>query len=70
MKIERNGEQVDVDQVFPVSENEPWNEYQLENGIRIRMKTVAQQIFKVRGTENEYVVRSSNILSVDAVSDD
>ena len=70
MKMERNGQQIDVDQVFPISENEPWNEYQLENGTRIRMKTVAQQIFKVRGAENEYVVRSSNIVTADAVSED
>ena len=70
MKIERNGQVLDVNQVFPVAESEPWNEYQLPDGTRLRMKTVAQQILKVRGSKDEYMVKSSNILAVDGVSED
>ena len=69
MKIEQNGQEIEVDQVFPVTENEPWNVYQLEDGTRLRMKTVAQQILKIRGKKDQYMVKSSNIVTVDSVSD-
>ena len=46
------------------TEHEPWNEYQLENGVRLRLKTVAQRILKIEGTD-DYMVQSSNIVAVD-----
>ncbi|MDA1298160.1 MAG: hypothetical protein O3B04_09225 [Chloroflexi bacterium] len=64
MKIIYKGKQVEAHQVFPVTENEPWNEYQLENGTRVRMKTVAQRILKIEGMD-EYLIHSSNIMAVD-----
>ena len=65
MKINVNGKEIEVDQVWPARESEPWNEYELENGDRIRMKTVAKKILKVRVTDHQYIVQSSNIVDVD-----
>ncbi len=65
MKMNLNGKEVDVDQVWAVRDTEPWNEYELENGDRIRLKTVAKKILKVRGRDHEYVVQSANIIDVD-----
>lgn len=65
MKMNLNGKEVDVDQVWAVRDTEPWNEYELENGDRIRLKTVAKKILKVRGQDHEYVVQSANIIDVD-----
>lgn len=65
MKINVGGKEVEVDQVWALRDSEPWNEYELENGDRIRLKTVAKKILKVRGKEHQYIVQSQNIIDVD-----
>ena len=65
MKINVGGKEIEVDQVWAARDVEPWNEYELENGDRIRLKTVAKKILKVRGTEHQYLVQSQNIIDVD-----
>lgn len=69
MRIKVNGEEVEVTQVGTISETETWNEYQLENGDRVRMKTVAKKILKVNGTKDQYVIQSQNILDVHSAPD-
>lgn len=65
MKVNVGGKEIEVDQVWAARESEPWNEYELENGDRIRLKTVAKKILKLRGAEHQYVVQSTNIIDVD-----
>ncbi len=46
-------------------ESEPWNKYELENGDRIRLKTITKKILKLRGTDHQYIIQSHNIFNVD-----
>ncbi len=50
--------------------SEEWNEYELEDGTRMRLKTVVSKILRLEGTYNAdgdpvYQVVSTNILAPD-----
>lgn len=51
--------------------NEQWNEYQLEDGSTIRLRTVATEVLRIDGEFDPdgnpmYVVKSGNVMSVNA----
>ncbi len=66
--IERDAVEVDFKVV-----KEDWNEYNLDDGTRIKLKPVAAAIIRIPGLfDNEgnpvYVVKSSNVMSVSAAA--
>lgn len=66
--IDRDAVEVDFKIV-----REDWNEYNLEDGTRIRLKPVVVGIIRIPGEfDNEgnpvYVVKSSNVMSVSAAA--
>jgi len=66
-KINWKGKEVDALEVRFKSVREEWNEYDLEDGTTLRMKTVVSDIVRVEGEydpENNpvYLVKSSNIV--------
>lgn len=69
VKIAHKGKEKDgIDLDFKTLKEE-WNEYDLEDGSRIRLKSVISNIVKVPNEFDEegnpvYVVRSTNILAV------
>ena len=71
MKITVDGQLVDGERVDFTPINEPWTKHQLADGTVIRIKLVVADIVKVPtnnkpNSEPRYVVKSSNMLSVDA----
>jgi hypothetical protein len=70
-KIPLGDEMVDAVSVPYRSSVENWNEYFLDDGSVIRMKTVATEIFRVEGKfdaggDPVYIVRSTNVMNVQA----
>lgn len=66
-KVNWRDKEVDALEVRFKSVREEWNEYDLEDGTTLRMKTVISNIVRVEGEydpENNpvYLVKSSNIL--------
>ena len=66
-KVPWKGKEVDALEIRFKSVREEWNEYDLEDGTTLRMKTVISDIVRVEGEydpENNpvYLAKSSNIL--------
>lgn len=63
------GKEVLGELVLVQETREQWNQYQLEDGSTLRLKTVATEIYRVEGEYDQegnpvYVIKSANILSV------
>lgn len=68
-KVQWQGREVDGLEVRFRNVREEWNEYDLEDGTTIRLKSVVSEIVRVEGEfdrENNpiYLVRSGNVLVV------
>lgn len=73
-KIPLLGREVEVSDVPIKTLNEPWSQYELEDGTVIRFKSVANSIVRIEGQYDPangfpiYLVFSSPVISVVSVS--
>lgn len=70
-RIQFQGQMVDATEVSFQAGGEHWNEYLLDDGSVIKLKTVTTEIVRVDGQYDQdgnplYVVRSTNIVTVSA----
>lgn len=69
VKVEFGGKNYDAVRVEANQSNEHWNQYLLEDGSLLKLKTVVAEIFRVIGQYDNrgnpmYIVRSGNMVSV------
>ncbi|MBA7679277.1 hypothetical protein ES703_87566 [subsurface metagenome] len=69
--INWKGKQVDATPVKFKNINEEWNEYDLEDGSTIRMKTIVSEVVRVPDAYDQennpvYVVKSTNMVVVNS----
>jgi hypothetical protein len=69
VKIEYGGKQYEAVRVEANQSTEHWNQYLLEDGSLLKIKTVVTEIFRVIGEYDGhgnpmYIVRSGNVVSV------
>jgi len=73
-KIEKfklpNGDQVDAEPVDINQASENWNQYLLEDGTVIKMKSVATRVVRLAGQYDQvgnpvYFINSTNVVSVE-----
>ena len=65
------GKDVEVDSVRFQPVQEQWNEYELEDGSRIRARLIAAEVLRVRDAYDKegnpiYILRSQNFVHVEA----
>jgi len=70
-KISWQGRTVDATEVTYQPSGEHWNEYLVDDGTVIKMKTVVTEILRVQGEHDQegnpvYLVKSANIMAVNA----
>ncbi len=70
-KIKWQDRMVDVTELSFQTGGEHWNEYLVDDGSVIKLKTITSQILRVDGEyDNEgnpiYIIRSTNIVSISA----
>ena len=68
IKIHFGGQQVDAETVEATQSSERWNEYLLEDGTVLKLKTVLTNVYRVEGQYDAegnpvYVVQSTNVIS-------
>ena len=71
IKIHFGGQQVDAETVEATQSSERWNEYLLEDGTVLKLKTVLTNAYRVEGQYDAegnpvYVVQSTNVISAAA----
>lgn len=70
VKVPFKGKMVDGEEMEFEVLGEKWNEYRVEDGTKLRMKTVVTRIVKTKEYNQDddpiYVVNSQNILTVKA----
>ena len=69
MKVPYQGKQVDAEEVEFLIVREDWNEYQLLDGVAVRIKLVVTEVAKVLGEEDPegnpvYSIKSTNVVRV------
>ena len=75
MKIKHGPQEVEVDPVEIIKADEPWCEYVLADGTKIRIKHVLGAIFRAKELFNEggeplYITRSQNVVMATDVPED
>ena len=75
MRVKYGSEQVEVDPVEIIKAEEPWCEYTLADGTKIRVKHVLGSIFRAKSTFNEngeplYITRSQNVVFAAEIPED
>jgi len=75
MKIKYGSQEVEADPVEIIRADEPWCEYVLADGTKIRIKHVLGAIFRASDTYNDsgeplYITRSQNVVIASEVPDD
>lgn len=75
MKIKYGSREVEADPVEIIKVDEPWCEYVLADGTKIRIKHVLGAIFRASDTYNDdgeplYITRSQNVVIASEVPDD
>lgn len=70
-KVPYQGQMRDAMLVEPASSNEPWNEYVMPDGTRLKSKSIAVEIWRVLDEydaqgEPIYLIKSKNVASVSA----
>jgi len=73
-KIMFNGKMHDATFIPVTSSQEPWNEYILDDGSLLRLKTVVTEIYRIDGLYNAegeplYSIKSKNIASANSPED-
>jgi hypothetical protein len=73
-KIPLLGREAEVADVPIVKSNEPWSEYELEDGSVVKFKSVASSVLRIEGQYNAdgtpiYIVLSSPVVIVVSASD-
>ena len=75
MKIKYGPQELEVNPVEIVKADEPWCEYVLADGTKIRIKHVLGAIFRARDVYNDngeplYITRSQNVVIASETPDD
>jgi len=75
MKIKYGPQEVEADPVEIVKADEPWCEYVLADGTKIRIKHVLGAVFRACDVYNDsgeplYITRSQNVVIASEVPDD
>lgn len=66
MRIDVNGQIVEGERTDFKPVEEPWSVYKLADGTTIKLKLVVSDVMRVNqdGPEPQYIVKSSNVMSV------
>jgi len=72
MKIQYNGQMIEVEEVEAVTSKEDWNEYQMANGDVLMIKVILMRAFKsneVRATDGSplYSINTQCVVKVKGV---
>ncbi|HAF70794.1 MAG: hypothetical protein XD60_0148 [Acetothermia bacterium 64_32] len=67
MKIKYGGEEIEVDLVDVVEAKEPWAEYKLSDGTKLKVRFVLGAVYRAKdkyteGGDPVYITRSQNIV--------
>jgi hypothetical protein len=70
-KIKYQGREVDATELSFQTGGEHWNEYLVDDGSVIKLKTVTSQVFRIEGEHDPdgnpiYLVKSTNLVAVSA----
>jgi hypothetical protein len=70
IKVNISGSLVDADSMEYTPIGEPWSSYRLTDGTIIKIKLVISDVFKLQTVDSltglpQYLIRSSNVVSVD-----
>jgi len=68
MEIDWHGRRIEVDRVDFLERKESWNEYQLTDGVILRIKLIATTIYKARSELDQagkplYIIQSQNVIA-------
>jgi len=75
MKIKHGPQEIEVDPVDIIKAEEPWSEYVLADGTRIKIKHVLGAVFRAKHVYTEsdeplYIARSQNVVMATEVPED